>query len=264
MGKLLDRHKQRREQLENKEKADGLKKELAIKLGQQLGIVTSSESPLRKIREARQGKSAPDSSTVQRPVAPGAEQGDLEHWQTYIAKLRNEWRGSDLEARLPTKAKAIQEMTPFVNGYLESGKNYPNSVAVWYAIWLWDLGDIENCLKLALYLIEQKQKTPPEFGSDLRVFLCDQMYDWALDKFENNSEAGPYLYDLLSAIETGGWDIPIVPKGKIFAIAAKLADKAGNSKDVVRYGGIAQEINEAAGVKTIVGKHQSLLDKQQS
>lgn len=201
-------------------------------------------SPLKALREKRQ--------------QPPAVQ-DLKHWQAFVDKQLAAMRGLDIDAKAGIKAQAVAGLKPFINDYLQQQRNYPNSVAVWFALWLWDLGDIENAVNLSLHLVAQEQRTPPEFDSDLPTVICDQIYDWANTKLQKDEGAAPYLPAVIEAMEAGKWVVHEIPKGKVYAMAAKHADAAGDSPAAVKYAETALAINERAGVKKILEKHQALI-----
>lgn len=241
MSKLLARKKQRLEAEEKQVAANPTAELEAKKIAKSAGVVVGS--PLQNLREKR----------TNRPAAVL----DLKHWQARVEKYREALSGLNLDDKAGIKAQAVAELKPFINDYLQQNRNYPNSAAVWFAIWLWDLNDIESAVNLTLYLIAQDQRTPPEFDSDLPTFICDQIYDWANVKLQKSEGAAPYLSQVIAAMEAGKWVVHEIPKGKVYAMAAKHADASGDSAAVVRYAETALKINERAGVKKILADHQA-------
>lgn len=156
----------------------------------------------------------------------------------------------DIEDRKAYKAEAIIKLEAFVNGYVQSAAKYPNIVAVWFMIWLFDLGDIARALPLALHLAKQKvHNMPTRFKSEIETFICDQMYDWAAAQLKANKSAGPYLEQVIAAIESEKWQLPDVVHGKMYAMHGKHLDALAEDEPALKAYEKAMEINPRAGVK---------------
>ncbi|MEL0621780.1 phage terminase small subunit [Marinomonas arenicola] len=156
----------------------------------------------------------------------------------------------DIEDRKPYKAEAVVKLEAFVTGYVQSAAKYPNIVAVWIMIWLFDLGDIARAMPLALYLAAQKiQKMPTRFNSNIEAFICDQLYDWAAAQLKANKSAGPYLEQLINIIESEKWQLPDVVHGKMYAMYGKHLDAIAEDEAALKAYETAMDINSRAGVK---------------
>jgi tetratricopeptide (TPR) repeat protein len=158
----------------------------------------------------------------------------------------------DIEDRKAYKAEAIVKLEAFVMGYVQSAVKYPNIVAVWFMIWLFDLGDIARAVPLGLHLAKQKiHRMPTRFKSTIDVFICNYIYDWAAKQLEANKSAGPYLEQVIKAIELGELDLKEKPitKGKVYAIYGKHLDALAEDEPALKAYEKAMEINPRAGVK---------------
>lgn len=156
----------------------------------------------------------------------------------------------DIEDRKAYKAEAVQKLQAFVSGYVKSAANYPNIVAVWIMIWLFDLGDIARAMPLALHLAAQKiQKMPTRFNSNIEAFICDQLYDWAAAQLKANKSAGPYLEQVINIIESEKWQLPDVVHGKMYAMYGKHLDAIAEDEAALKAYETAMDINSRAGVK---------------
>lgn len=206
-------------------------------------------------RALKDGNSQQSSSTVQQTATQG-----LEHFQTVIAAYVEKMRDiEDINDRIPLKAEAVSEVEPFVSDYVAKEANYPNSVAVRYTIWLFDLGDIATAVPLALHLIEQGiHVTPAEFNSDLPTFVCDQVYDWANSQLKANKSAGPYLHNVVETMLKAGWDMHEAVRGKMVAMLGKHYEQAGQEEEAIKTYEMALIKNEGAGVKTRLDKLKKL------
>lgn len=156
----------------------------------------------------------------------------------------------DIEDRDSYKAEAIKRVEAFVMGYVGSAAKYPNIVAVWMMIFLFDLGDIARAIPLALHLATQKiHKMPQRFNSSIYQFICDYVYDWSVKQLEANKSAGPYLDDVMKAIESEKWQLSDIVHGKMYAIHGKHLEALGEDEAALNAFEKAMGLNERAGVK---------------
>jgi hypothetical protein len=191
------------------------------------------------------------------PTAPVSNQppGQLALYQAQVAAAINTM------APMPTMAErarykqrhALPEIERFVEGYVQSGAHYQNSVAVMAVVWRFDIGDIEGALKLGLYLVDQGcQRMSAKFGRDLPTFICDCVYDWANEQLKANAPAAPYLGQLLGEIQGNSWQLHPAVHSKLLAMAAKHALRDTDYSTCVDLCDAAQAVNpEGAGVKTL-------------
>lgn len=156
----------------------------------------------------------------------------------------------DIEDRDSYKAEAIKRVEAFVMGYVESAAKYPNIVAVWMMVFLFDLGDIARAVPLALHLATQKiHKMPQRFNSSVYQFICDYVYDWSVKQLEANKSAGPYLEQVIQAIESEKWQLSDIVHGKMYAIHGKHLEALGEDEAALNAFEKAMDLNERAGVK---------------
>lgn len=166
----------------------------------------------------------------------------------------------DIAERLPHKAEACKRLEAFVTGYMQSAAKYPNSVAVWFMIWLFDLGDIAKAVPLALHLSAQKvHKMPTRFKCDIQCFICDKMYDWAKAQLESNKSAGPYLDNVIKALEAEKWELSKIVKGKMYVIRGKHLEANGEDKAALADFEKAMSINGRAGASRKIEKLKAKL-----
>jgi hypothetical protein len=210
-------------------------------------------NPLDRIKRRQQAAAAakPPAPAAPIPVRPAA--GKLEQYQAAVAAAINAMAPmTNLDERQAYKRKVLPEIMPFVDDYVAKGDRYPNSVAVQAMIWLFDIGDIERALNLALILIEQGHLMPKRFDRDMPTFVCDAVYDWANAQLKADQPAAPYLEHLIGTLEKGRWPLHPAVASKLYAMAAKHAERDGDFAKVVALCEAAQRVNpEGAGVKTL-------------
>jgi len=171
----------------------------------------------------------------------------------------------DIEDRKAYKAEAIVKLEAFVNGYVKGAAKYPNIVAVWFMIWMFDLGDIARALPLGLHLAKQKiHRMPERFSATIYVFICDQVYDWANDQLKANRSAGPYLYELIKTMEQDSWQLPDVVRGKMYVMLGKHLYELTEYPEALSAFEKAMAINPRAGAKGKINELTEKLGKKKS
>ncbi|MGZ5025695.1 MAG: phage terminase small subunit [Methylobacter sp.] len=223
-------------------------------------------NPLSMIKQAQQAESEQDGKphpylgvdsapgsdrTVTRPV--GKDFGKLEHYQAAMsADLAKLSMLKDMLEKAKAKAAMLATYMPFVQQYVDNADNYPNDVAVRVCIWLFDILDIERALYLAFLLIKQNQVMPPKFDRDLKTFVCDAMYDYAEVLLKQEQSAGPYLDQVVAAMDAEQWSLSPPVHSKMYAMLAKHKKREGKWDECFALCEKAEQVNpEGAGVKTM-------------
>jgi hypothetical protein len=165
---------------------------------------------------------------------------------------------SDIEDKNQYKSEALTN-TPYleyVDDYVASGANHPNSVLAWVFIWLIDLKRWNKALELLPLMVEQKQPLPTRFNTKhWGIFVVDQLYtegviqlEKGLKSIENSNIINPF-YQTIALAEKGNWDLGEVVGGKLYAMAGKLEHIRFNFGNAIHHYIKAQIINDKAGVK---------------
>lgn len=156
-----------------------------------------------------------------------------------------------MEEKQATKKKMMEVYAAFVWDYVEQGHNYPNSVAVQFMVWLFDVGEIEAALKLAFYLMPHQQMPDRFTRRDIQTFVCDVMYDWAKQQLDNGQSALPWIDDVVVKLDS--WTLSPPVASKVLVIAAKHHNHEEHFNTVVEYCEKAKLINpEGWGAKTLL------------
>ena len=179
----------------------------------------------------------------------------LQHYQAALSADLNSLKAlKTLEEKSAAKKTMIETYWGFIDHYVKQGHDYPNTVAVWVMIWLFDVLDIDRGLNLALYLIKQgkTQALPVKFDRDIPTFICDAMYDWANELLKKEQSVSPYLDILATTIEKDNWSLAPPVKSKVYAMLAKHKTREGDYAQCVHLCDLAEAANpEGAGVKGI-------------
>jgi hypothetical protein len=208
----------------------------------------------RQIEEAAQaGHDNPYLNAAGIPAAP-VDKGAFEHYRAALSADLNSLKAlTTLEEKSAAKRTMIETYWGFIDNYVKQGHDYPNEVAVWVMIWLFDVQDIERGLTLALHLIKQGHHfMPAKFDRDIPTFVCDSMYDWANELLKKEQSVSPYLDILATTIVTDQWSLAPPVKSKIFAMLAKHKNREGDYAATIKLCEMAEQVNpEGAGVKSL-------------
>lgn len=147
--------------------------------------------------------------------APEAPEGDSKHELLLKAidvackRISEQPKGS--QARLELKKEALATYLPVIEEYIAAGEVYENTALTQVMIWAFDVGDIENAMRLARIAIEQNQPLPERFNRDLKSGVCDFVYDWCALMKKQKKEIEPYFAEifeqLFPADKSPGWSV---------------------------------------------------------
>ena len=231
-------------------------------LGPPTAAINTGPSKVQRIKTAQLDKdpSAYQVKThVTAPVVNGNQFDQLKAvMETDIARIKTVKNIADKQR---IKADCLPNYLPFVEQYINDEHDYPNSVAVQVMVWLLDIGDIEQAMRVASYLIKQGNKhLPANFKCDIPTLLCREMYEWADAQLKANNSAEPYLGELLNMVKTSDWDLPIAVKSQTYVMAAKHAFAQKDFKHCLALCIEAETVNpDKAGVKTLKAKCEKAL-----
>lgn len=226
------------------------------------------KSPIDVIRQkqqeiADQGGENPYALVVDANAETGVP-FDFDHYKAAMQADTNQLKQlKTIEAKAAAKATMLKQYMGFVNSYVKSGDNYPNSVAVQCAIWLFDIGDIAMATGLIQYLIKQgTHHTPFNFDRTLEVFTCDAVYDWAAALYKDGLIASQELEVVATTMESDKWSVPAVVEGKMFAMLAKHKMLANEFEQALALCIKAETANpDGAGVKKLKENIEAVIKK---
>ncbi|WP_254303679.1 phage terminase small subunit [Citrobacter sp. TSA-1] len=89
---------------------------------------------------------------------------------------------------------------PHAQAYLDGDRVYQNPVLVYCIIWLFDTEQFEQALRWADIAIEQGQKTPENFRSELPTFVAHTILEWAKVEAERGHSIEPYFRQVFEKI----------------------------------------------------------------
>jgi hypothetical protein len=172
-----------------------------------------------------------------------------------------------LEDKQVLKRELLPNYLPFVQAYVADGHNYPNDVAVQVMVWLFDVNDIENALKIGIYLVATGTNDLPEkFSRSLPGFMSDEVYRWANAELKAERTASPYLDEFVAFIDNSElietWELHPLVVSQCLNMLAKHKEREGKLAECIGLCERAEAVNpEGAGVKTMKERVQKVLAK---
>lgn len=198
----------------------------------------------RRAREAAEAVRAGQAETIEKMAEQTPE---FELLLTALEQERRQLSAMPQGAgRIPRKRELLKEFLPVVEKYIDSGDEYENTALTQIMVWAFDVGDIDQAMRLARVAIEQNQPMPPGFGRDIRTAVADLVLDWIAARGEQPVE--PYfseVYSLLfpEAPDAIGWQIHDEIRLKYVKRAIVEAEKAGELQKALDLCNLAEKID---------------------
>jgi len=218
----------------------------------------SAGERIKRLQRDEVAQVNPARVTVDKPVTAGIS---LAHYQTAmsvdVARLSTL---KVMEEKQAAKRNMLATYLEFVTDYVFHAQNYPNSVAVQYMIWLFDVGDIEAALGLAFYLAPHQQMPDRFARRDIQTFICDAVYDWEKQDSGTSGFSKRVFARVIEELEAKGWDLSPPVASKTYVKAAKLYYTDGDYKRAVDCLEKAKTANpEGWGAKTLLANAKAKL-----
>ncbi|MEI8244363.1 MAG: phage terminase small subunit [Lentisphaerota bacterium] len=85
-------------------------------------------------------------------------------------------------ARTELKRELLKTWLPVINAYLAGDQVYQNIALTQVLVWCFDIGDINEALRLADAAIEQQQPMPERYKRNVKTYVADAILDWCRDQ----------------------------------------------------------------------------------
>lgn len=226
-------------------------------------VPTSTEinAPTAAVDAVQANAPVTDNEQKEYPFFVAAIESDLAQLKTF----------TDIVDKASYKSEALKrnDYLGYIKRYRLSDQNHHNKVLAWVFIWLVDLKRWDTVLELLPLMVEQKQPLPTVFNTKhWPAFVIDQLYDDANfylseSKYDGLFEISFVLHRLISIVKDQDWTGLEVVGGKLYAIAAKVDASIHNYGFAAAFAEKAQEINDKAGVKTLLKDLQKLLKQSE-
>lgn len=158
------------------------------------------------------------------------------------------------------KSELLPKYMPYVTKYIEAGDNYSNAILVQVMIWLFDVGNIPEALKLADLSIAQKQSMPERFTRSVHTFTADAFLDYCIERKIRGESLDPNFAQMYEKVLA--WPVHDVIKMKYMKIKGAELEKAKDYKGALKeYVGAQALCAEEAKVTTVIAKLKKLIEK---
>ncbi len=133
---------------------------------------------------------------------------------------QNKRRLKDIKATSAKEAvkreEILPDMKPYIDGVLASGSTVQNDVLMYYMVWAFDAGEIDECLRVAEFVIPAGMAMPDSLMSrDAIDWLAESIADRTVENFDadNPAELDNAPFTAFSIVN--GLDITDVPHAKL-------------------------------------------------
>lgn len=221
----------------------------------------------RRVQREAAARAAAEAQQTRDAEKPDGEAADRERFALLLAELEENRKRisaypSGSGERLALKRELLAYYQPMIAEYLAGGRAYQNDILVAAIIWSFDVGEIDEAMRLAAVALEQGQQMPERFKSSLRIFVADAVFDWARAEFAAGKPAAPYWEQQLQAV-TAPETAPLYHSEiriKYLKLAAAEAEKRGEPATALEYLEAAAAVDaDKAQVKTARARLQKQL-----
>jgi tetratricopeptide (TPR) repeat protein len=165
-------------------------------------------------------------------------------------------------ARVEKKQQLLKTYLPVIDKYLEAGEIYKNRAMTQVLIWLFDVGDIENAMRIANAAVDQDQPMPERFTRGVKVFVADAFLEWVKVQEAKGGSIQPYFNEMFAKVYC--WPVHDSIKIKYLKQAATEAEKDGKPEDALELLNQAEKLDPVgAKVKTRKDKLVKLIEKKE-
>ncbi len=152
--------------------------------------------------------------------------------------------------RTDLKRVLLKTWLPVIDAYLAGGQAYQNIALTQVMVWCFDVGDINEALRLGDAAIAQNQPMPERYKRNIKTYVADAFIDWCKDQQTNGGAVEPYFSRMLEQVMS--WPIHNVIKLKYARLAALESKTAGNPEEALKWCDVAESIDpRKAQVKTL-------------
>ncbi|HGL4052504.1 TPA: phage terminase small subunit [Citrobacter koseri] len=123
----------------------------------------------------------------------------------------------------------IPRWKPTVDEYLTGESVYENPVFAWFVVWMFDVGELDEALRLADIAIEQQQPTPEDIKSRFPVFVADTVMEWAESTAAAGESVEPYFSQVFEKV-TQRWRLHEEITAKWFKFAGLMLLRDDNGQ----------------------------------
>lgn len=213
----------------------------------------------RRVQQARAAKAAASAEPGQ-PLTGSAYELMLAKLATDTRRLREV---QSIERKIDIKREILPEYDAWVRSAIETGKGGQDDVLTSVMIWHIDVGQHDQALDIAEYVLEHGLTLPDQYERDVQTALVDEIAEACLaDQRQGQPVNLPMLARLANM--TMDLDMPDPARAKLHkAIGLALKDE-GHLEEAKENLERALQLHDAAGCKRDLAEIEKLLKKQEA
>lgn len=164
-------------------------------------------------------------------------------------------------ARTDLKRDLLKTWLPLIDAYINASKVYQNTALTQVLVWTFDVGLINDALRLAEVAIEQQQPMPERYKRNVKTYVADAFLEWARNE-KPNGAIEPYFSEMYAKVMA--WAIHDDIKLKYVKLAAVEAKEAEDYEGALALCLQAEKISpRKAQVKTLKAEMTKAIAVQQ-
>ena len=155
-----------------------------------------------------------------------------------------------------------EQLVPKYRAFVETtmAANKVNSILSQYLVWLFDIDEMAEAMKLAEYCLLQRIPLPERFKRPLPIYIADEVLIWSEREWESGRSPNPWFNQEFKRVVDDRNERPDELTAKYFRLAGLMAQAEGRFDDAVTCLEAAME--RGAKVKTALNKCRNALKGQ--
>lgn len=153
----------------------------------------------------------------------------------------------------------LPQLKPYVDGVIEAATGQQDDVLIYYMIWAFDAGGVDECLRVAEYAAEKQLVMPDVFSRDLADWLAEEIAIRTIKSHEKG--------DALDNSSHSAWAL-VKEADLMDEVAAKLHKAMGltlhasEPRQALHHYKTAVELWDRVGVKKLIAELEKTVSAQ--
>lgn len=195
---------------------------------------------------------------------PGESLAGSNAYELMLAKLYDDKRRlkeiQSVERKVDVKREVLPDYDNWVVGALDGGQGGQDEVLVTVMVWRMDIGDFDEALRIARYVILHDLALPDQYERNVATVLVDEISDTAL-AMQKEDKSFPLNWLIETHDLTDPLDMPDQARAKLHKALGYELKLSGELKQAAKHYDRALTLNDKIGVKRILTELQAEIAK---